>query len=188
MGQGEREGRRIDLQITSKDSGERFSFSDFYRREKPRLLRFFNRQLGNTADADDLSQETLTRFVRAAPHPDLVSPRAYLTRIATNLLRNHAARGSTRMSRRSTELDDGVHGVSRIDPHRELQARQELAHWTAILQQLPPRTLEIFLLNRVEGFSYRQIATDLEEPLWVIQKHMLKAIRLITAHKEADND
>ena len=188
MSQGEREGRRLDLQITSNDSGERFSFSDFYRREKPRLLRFFNRQLGNTADADDLSQETLTRFVRAAPHPSLDSPRAYLTRIATNLLRDHAASFSTKLSRRSTLLEEGVHTVSRLDPHRDLQARQELAHWTAILQQLPPRTLEIFLLNRVEGCSYAQIATDLGEPLWVIQKHMLKAIRLITAHKEAEND
>jgi len=188
MGQGEREGRRIDLQIASNDTGERFSFTDFYRREKPRLMRFFTRKLGNPADADEFSQETLTRFVRAAPHPSLGSPRAYLTRIATNLLRDHAERGSTRLSRQLTLLEDGVNAISTLDPHRDAQSRQELDRWTAILQQLPPRTLEIFLLNRVEGCSYRQIASDLGEPLWVVQKHMLKAIRLIDRQREADND
>lgn len=188
MGQGRSEGRRIDLQIVSNDNGERFSFTDFYRRERPRLMRFFTRQLGNPADADEFSQETLARFVRTAPHPALGSPRAYLTRIATNLLRDHAERGSTRLARQSTQLEDGYHAISTDDPHLDLHSRQELARWTAILQQLPARTLEIFLLNRLEGCSYRQIASDLGVPHWVVQKHMLKAIKLITHHRSADDD
>lgn len=188
MGQGESEGRKTDLLMTDSGSADRIGFADFYRQEKPRLVRFFNRQLGNQADADDLSQETLARFVKVAPLPALSSPRAYLTRIATNLLRDHAARGSTRLSQRSTALDEGLHTPAAIDPYQEVQSRQELARWTEILQRLKPRTLEIFLLNRVEGYSYRQIAIDLGVPLWVVQKHMLKALRHIAAHRDADND
>jgi RNA polymerase sigma-70 factor (ECF subfamily) len=44
---------------------------------------------------DELAQETFTRFVKAAPVHALASPQAYLTRIATNLLRNFISRGAT---------------------------------------------------------------------------------------------
>ncbi|NML87719.1 RNA polymerase sigma factor [Sphingobium sp. TB-6] len=163
-------------------------FADVYRREKPRLLRYFLQKLGNRSDADDMAQEVMTRFLGATPPVAVVTPRAYITRIATNMLRDRAERGSTRLSQLSVSLDEGLHKSNGIDPHREVEARQEIQRWRAILQQLPPRTLEIFLLNRVEGYSYREIATDLRLPLWRVQKHMLKAIRHIAANMGGDHE
>lgn len=187
MGQGDRADRRIGFSSTSDKRADGLVFAAFYQRERPRLMRFFLRNLGSEADADDLSQETLARFATAAP-AQLVTPQAYLTRIATNLLKDHAERGSTRISARSTLLDEVLDAASGVDAHRQVQSRQELAKWTRILEELNPRTLEILLLNRVEGYSYRQIASDLGEPLWVVQKHMLKAIKHIAAHRETDHD
>lgn len=158
------------------------NFADVYRREKPRLLRYFLQKLGNRADADEMTQEVMTRFLGATPAVAVATPRAYITRIATNMLRDRAERGSTRLSQLSVSLDEGLHKSNGIDPHREVEARQEVQRWRTILQQLPPRTLDIFLLNRVEGYSYREIASDLRLPLWMVQKHMLKAIRHIAAN------
>ncbi|UXC92972.1 MULTISPECIES: RNA polymerase sigma factor [Sphingobium] len=157
-------------------------FANLYLREKPRLLRYFLQKLGNRADADEMTQEVMTRFLGATPAVAVATPRAYITRIATNMLRDRAERGSTRLSQLSVPLDEGLHKSNGMDPHREVEARQEVQRWRAILQQLPPRTLDIFLLNRVEGYSYREIATDLRLPLWMVQKHMLKAIRHIAAN------
>lgn len=164
------------------------SFADVYRREKPRLLRYFLQKLGNRADADEMAQEVMTRFLGATPPVAVVTPRAYITRIATNMLRDRAERGSTRLAHLSVSLDEGLHRSNGIDPHREVEARQEVQHWRRVLQQLPPRTLEIFLLNRVEGYSYREIATDLRLPLWRVQKHMLKAIRHIAANMGGEHE
>ncbi len=180
---------RVCGPIKQRDcGGEPFRFPDFYRREKPRLMRFFARQLGNQADADDLAQETFTRFVRAAPVQALESPQAYLTRIATNLLRDFIARGSTLLSKRSTLLDDEPDLIAASDTHRETQARQDLARWKLILDQLKPETLDIFLRNRVEGQTYVEIAKELDVPLWVVQKQMLRAIKHVVAHREANDD
>jgi RNA polymerase sigma factor (sigma-70 family) len=164
------------------------SFPALYARERPRLLRYFLRVLGNRADADDLANEAMTRYLGATPTASIATPRAYLTRIATNLLRDRAERGSTRLAQMSGPLDEGLGYSNGVDPHREVEGRQELERWKAILRQLPPRTLEIFLLNRVEGISYREIAADLNLPLWVIQKHMLKAIRHIASHQDDGRD
>lgn len=188
MSQGRSEDRLRDPQRHADSGSDPFRFPDFYRKEKPRLMRFFTRQLGNPADADELAQETFTRFVRAAPVQALASPQAYLTRIATNLLRDFIERGSTLLSRRSSLLDDDVELIAPVDTHREIQARQDLSRWTLILNQLEPKTLDIFLRNRVEGQTYVEIAQELGVPLWVVQKQMLKAIKHVIAHREANDD
>jgi len=187
MGQGEVADHRIGRQSTSDNEGDSFGFAMLYRQERPRLMRFFLRKLGNQADADDLSQETLVRFFKAAP-AELVTPQAYLTRIATNLLHDHAERGSTRLAQRTTVIEDALDAIGGADPFREVDARQELVRWNEVLKELMPKTLEIFLLNRVEGYSYRQIATDLGVPLWIVQKHMARAIRHLAAHQEPTDD
>jgi len=186
MSQGRSEDRLCDPG-RNKDSG-RFSFPDFYQREKPRLMRFFARQLGNHADADELAQETFTRFVKVAPVHALASPQAYLTRIATNLLRDFVSRGATLLTQKSAPLDETHILVAQIDTHRDLASRQELAHWQAILQQLSPDTLDIFVANRIADKSYRQIAEERDVPLWVVQEHMKKALRLLAAHRETISD
>jgi len=162
-------------------------FAELYRKEKPRLMRFFARKLGHGSEADDLAQETLARFYRSAPHETLVTPEAYLTRIATNMLKDRAALSATKIRLRSVPVNEQVPISNEIDPLRELAGRQELARWRTILSALPAQTLEIFSLNRIEGYSYREIASDKGLPLWVVQKHMLKAIRLIAANQEAEH-
>ncbi|MES2158553.1 MAG: RNA polymerase sigma factor [Pseudomonadota bacterium] len=186
MSQGRSEDRLCDPR-RHRDSG-RFSFPDFYQREKPRLMRFFARQLGNQADADELAQESFARFVKVAPVHALASPQAYLTRIATNLLRDFVSRGATLLAQKSTPLDDTYTLVAQIDTHRALASREELAHWQSVLQQLSPETLDIFVANRIADKSYREIAQERNVPLWTVQEHMKKALRLLAAHRETDSD
>jgi RNA polymerase sigma-70 factor (ECF subfamily) len=162
-------------------------FADLYRQEKPRLLRFFLRRLGDRAEADDLAQETLARFFKAAAGQEVMTPQAYLTRIVTNMLQDRAAHSATALARSSIPLDQQMVATDAIDAHREAAGREALARWRAILARLAPLTLEIFLLNRIEGYSYRAIATMKDLPLWAVQKHMLRAIRHITVHQDAED-
>lgn len=185
MSQSEKDGRKAASDAARETHDDDVGFAAFYRRESPRLLRFFFRNLGNRADADELSQETFSRFATAS-QGRIDTPQAYLTRIATNLLRDHTQRGSTRLSRASTSLEAGLDAPAGLDPFREVQSRRDLARWQEILSQLHPTTLEIFMLNRVEGYSYREIAEARGLPLWKVQKHMLKAIRLIDVNRTAE--
>lgn len=55
----------------------------------------------------------------------------------------------------------------------------ELEWWREVLLRLPEPSLAIFLMSRVEGLSYAQIADHLNVPQWVVRRHMLKCIRHI---------
>ena len=46
----------------------------------------------------------------------------------------------------------------------------------AILDELSPRTREMFLLNRLEGLSYTQLATRYGVTVSAVEKQMMKAI------------
>lgn len=151
---------------------------DLYEAERPWLVRFFKRQVGPILrdEADDLAHETVVRFLRVAPTTKMITPQAYLRRIAINLVRDRAERGTTRLAQISVPLVEGLHRPIDFDPHRELEAREELAHYEAVLRQLRPRTLEVFLLSRVDGYSYKEIATRLGISVWSVKRDMLKAI------------
>lgn len=158
-------------------------FDAIYRSETPALVRFFRRRLGSSDEAADLAQEALARFLRVSPMTQITTPQAYLQRIATNLLRDRAERASTRLSEVSVPLMEGLDHPTEYDQHRELEGRQELAHYTAVLRELKPKTLEIFLLSRVDGFTYKEIAVKVGMSVWGVKRQMLKAIAHIDKHR-----
>jgi RNA polymerase sigma-70 factor (ECF subfamily) len=158
-------------------------FDAIYRAEVPSLLRFFRRRLGSHEEADDLAHEALTRFLRASPATQIATPQAYLKRIAINLLRDRAERASTKLSELSVPLVEGLDYPTEYDQHRQLEGRQELDHYTTVLRQLKPKTLEIFLLSRVDGFTYKEIAAKIGMSVWGVKRQMLKAIAHIDQHR-----
>jgi RNA polymerase sigma-70 factor (ECF subfamily) len=160
-------------------TSDEHDFSSIYRAEAPWLVRFLRRRLGNAEDAKDLAQDAMLKYLRVAPHSRIATPRAYLRRIATNLLRDRFEHSSTRLAEKSGPLLEGLDFPSDIDVHRDVAGREELAEWEAILSQLPPRTLEIFLLARVDGFKYREIAQRLGITSFAVNKQMVKAIAYI---------
>ena len=158
---------------------------ELFHSERPWLIRLFRRKAccASHDEADDLVQETLLRFLRVSPATQVATPQAYLRRIATNLLRDRAERGSTRLAQISVPLVEGLDRPIDFDQHRELEAREELAHYDGVLRQLKPRTLEVFLLSRVDGYSYKEIAGRLGISLWSVKRDMLKAIAHIDRNR-----
>lgn len=182
---------RVDADIARGDvedidEHER-QLADLLCAERPWLIRFFRRRarFASRDEADDLAQEAITRFLRADHSTSMATPQAYLRRIAQNLLIDQAERGSTKIAERSVGLMDTHDLVAPDDQHRDLVGREELHHFNAILQQLKPRTLEIFLLSRVEGYTYKQIARKLGVTVWGVKWHMLKAIEHVDRHRGA---
>lgn len=149
---------------------------ELFRLEAPWLNRFFKRRLGAGGDAEDLTQETFMRFARALPTAAIETPKAYLRTVANNLLRDRAQHSATRWSQRLVPLDQGLDCPDDINPHRIAEAHQELEHYERVLRQLKPRTLEIFLLSRIDGYRYAEIAKRLGISVWTVKRAMTKAI------------
>ena len=150
-----------------------------YRKESPRLLRSLARRTASADEARDLVQEIFCRLARvgAARWQSLDSPQAYLSRMATNLLRDRAKTASRRMLHRHVPVDEAL--LAGTDPHRLLEARDTLRRVEAAVLRLRPKTREIFMAHRVEGLSYAEIAQRTGLSVKGVEKQMSKAIAAI---------
>lgn len=160
-------------------------FETIYRAEAPWLVRFFRRKLSGSSDAQDLAHETMLRFMQAAPPTEIATPQAYLRRIARNIARNHAGSGAQRLARKSAPLIEGLDEPAGVDQHQIVAGQEELAVWEHILSRLKPRTLEVFLLSRVDGLTYQGIASQLDMTVFNVKWHMLQAIRHVERHRRS---
>src|SRR3546814_14359987 len=75
-------------------------------------------------------------------------------------------------------VDDALGATSTDEPtHDEHLAQQEeLAAVVAIILTLPPRCQDIFLLNRVEGMTYVQVAENCGIPPKAVEQHSARTL------------
>jgi len=155
------------------DSSQRLT--DLYRANGSRLVRFFARRAPGT-DASDLMHDA---FLRLAARdqiggPIVERPAAYLSRIATNLLRNLQKQRERRGADRHISLEEAR--LASADPVRALEARDMLGRIEAALARLPERTRDIYLAHRIDGYSYAEIATLTGLSVKGVEWQMSKAI------------
>lgn len=141
-----------------------------------RLLRSRGRSVDDT---DDLIQEAFLRLQLYCRDHTVEKQEAFLVRTALNLSADQA-----RQEHRVT-LEHGVlETLPLIDPNPTPDAvyagRKRLLHWKQGLLTLSPRRREVFLLNRVEGYSFPQIAERLGITLSMVEKHAAKAVLFLT--------
>lgn len=136
--------------------GHAASFDELYGRHRGPLYRYFARQT-TRASVDDLFQETWLRVIRAKDdYRADASFRAYLYRIAHNVLVDHYRRaGHVARPEARDELDP-------VDPAIGPEGRYERAAlraaFVAALEQLPAEQREAFLLHEEAGLTLEQIA------------------------------
>jgi RNA polymerase sigma-70 factor (ECF subfamily) len=169
---------RVDDPLPPDDRASGFEgngIEALYHGHASRLFRLFARRAG-TADAPDLLQETFVRMagIDAEARRRIENPAAFLTRIAVNLLKDRAKSAAGRRSSFHLEYDEQVHAT--IDPHPLLDDRDALARLDEALPRLNRRTREIFLLHRVDGLTYAEIAVEVGMSVKGVKKQMAKAL------------
>ncbi|PNU03259.1 RNA polymerase sigma factor [Novosphingobium guangzhouense] len=65
-------------------------------------------------------------------------------------------------------------------PERVVADRQELSQVSAAIAALPERCREVFTLRKIQGLSQRQVAQSLGIAESTVEKHMVKAMAILT--------
>jgi RNA polymerase sigma-70 factor (ECF subfamily) len=137
------------------------------------LLRFL-RGRGAADDAEDIMQELWLK----------VDPRAYLFRMADNLMHDRV-RASMRRTNREHVWGEASYDITGQDEtpsaERALAARQRLRRVELALATLGERTQSIFRRFRVEGVSQSRIAQEEGISLSAVEKHLQRAYRIVAA-------
>jgi RNA polymerase sigma-70 factor (ECF subfamily) len=150
------------------------AFAAFYRAEHGRLLRFFRKRVGPD-EASDLMQETFTRLLRSGAFDRIESPKAYLMRSARNLLIERARR-KARKQCIALPYDD--ERDVRVQPEQAWQIEEADVRriYRRTLRAMPRRTRRIFLMHRLKGMTYREIAEQIGISNKGVQRHMMRAL------------
>ncbi len=130
-------------------------FATFYDATATGLWRYLCRVAGDPTVADDVAQESYLRYLdRPAKSSDQSARRAYLYRIASNLLRDRWRRAKRRQSWYEALRADQRESVAPVDGGLRHDVQAALA-------QLPQRQRALLWLALVDGYAHAEIATIL---------------------------
>nr|WP_277667647.1 RNA polymerase sigma factor [Novosphingobium lindaniclasticum] len=161
-------------------SGDPDWLEHLYHAHRDRLVRFARRHT-SAEQASDIVQQLFMRLAgrgRRAPL-EVAAPAAYLRQATINLIRDDKRQAA----RRCCDLhSDAVDELEGFDTVSALEARDTLVRLEVTMARLAPRTREIFLAHRLDGYSYNEIANRTGLSVKAIEKHMSKAIAHVSRH------
>jgi RNA polymerase sigma-70 factor, ECF subfamily len=154
------------------------AFRQIFERYQPVLFRQVNFQMGHTDQSHDIVQQT---FISVWEHRKSLQPHlsflAYILRISRNLMydihkhqkireRTHGALPPQAKS----ELDDPVEAL-----HASI-LREKIS---TVINELPHKCREIFLLSRFEGKSNREIAESMKISVRTVEHQISHALKIV---------
>lgn len=158
---------------------------------RPALLRFLRARGAATDEAEDFLQDLFLKL-EVQPTGPVSEPRAYLYRMADNLMLDRRRSAQRRARREGAWLDDSSNPADRatvVATDDLLIAQEQLRQVGAALATLPLRTVEIFRRFRIDGERQKVIAADLGISVSAVEKHLQRAYDVVvTAKAEADAD
>jgi RNA polymerase sigma factor (sigma-70 family) len=160
--------------LSFKKSTDRV-FSNLYEEHHEWLVLWISRRTRSSDSAWDLAHDTFMRLLDRPSIPaSLLNPRAWLAKTAGNLAIDQARRAV---------LEKNYLALLATLPQAEHPSPEDQLQLLALLQQIDTllgglRAIEktAFLMARLNGFSYRQIAEQLEISLSSVEKYIAKAM------------
>lgn len=142
------------------------------------LRRFLRARSGDADSVDDLMQEMWLRC-RAAPPVPVENMRAYLYRVANNLVLDRHKAERRRLTREGDWLavraiESGVDDPARGDA--AMQDEAVVARLAHAIAQLPPAAGLAFRLNKLEGMKQDAVARQMGISRSGVEKHIALAM------------
>ncbi|WP_343565061.1 RNA polymerase sigma factor [Kiloniella sp. b19] len=139
------------------------------------LHNYLKKQVKSPQVAADLSQELFVRLLNSEPAGKLDNPRAYLFRLASNLLVDHFRKKNPAAPLEGADVLDAMMDRS-PDPEQSLLDRERNGQIRRIVRELPARQREIITLHKFHEMSYAEIAERLGISKNTVMVHMVRAL------------
>jgi RNA polymerase sigma factor (sigma-70 family) len=166
--------------LAVQNTGGKGLFERFLSEQRDSLVGFLRHRTISEADAQDAAQESLVRLLRYREEQPAEAWKPLLYRIAINVTLDHARRQQSRCADRQESLNNRVaDDLPGEEPSLEDQVcvQQELEAVRELILRLPARRREIYLLNRIEGLSYSEIAAHCAISVKAVEKQIAKALK-----------
>jgi len=140
--------------------------------------------------AADIAQESFIIFFREAQKQTIDHPRGFLFRVAKNLAYDHIKH--RKVTENYEQTKEQAQQSEFPSAEKLVSVDERLTAVARILDELPLRTREIFIMNRVYGMTYAETAKQLNISDSSVEKHMAKALlhcrKQFKTHRLDQND
>lgn len=138
------------------------------------LRRYVRRFALRAEDIEDLVQETFIHAFAAENSRKIRFPKAFLFRVARNLALNERTKMSNATTESLEDLSDQsvIADVRHVSADEEMSSRQHVRLLAQAVASLPPQCSRVFLLRKVQGLTYKQIAERLNISVSTVEKHV----------------
>jgi RNA polymerase sigma factor (sigma-70 family) len=161
---------------TAPAPAEQAAIQALARQFGPVLLQFFRRRVMDRQEAEDLTQEVFARLLRRGNIAALADVRGYLFETAASALMDRARKRQVRHGDEHFSFNPAEHAHEDFSSERVLIGKETLSRASRALLELPERSRTIFILRRLEGLQYQDIAQRLGVSLSLVEKQMARAV------------
>lgn len=166
--------------MSGADLSHRHHVGGLFRAHYAWLCARLRRQLGASSSVEDIAAETFTLLLESPGLTPIREPRALLTTIARRLV--------YQLWRRRDLERQHLDQWWPLDPHQArspedlLQLTQALHRLDRTLERLPGKVRATFLLSRIDGLTYPQIAAELGISQRSVSVYMTRSQALCLQH------
>lgn len=152
------------------------------------LHRYLLRKKCTPSLASDLVQDTFLRIAQLENMERILCAPSYLFRVAHNLMIDH----HRRYGEKRFDSDAAAYFETLVDeasgPEEQALDALALEQLESLLERMPERTRDIFMLCRVEGMTHKETARYLRISTSSVQKHMAMALAKIGKALDPDQE
>jgi RNA polymerase sigma factor (sigma-70 family) len=146
------------------------------------LLNHLRSKVGDIHEAEDIVQESLLRVHQAQPAAHNYQARAYLFKIAANIVIDRIRERKQRKLREERWTDtqvrkqNGVAVCSQPSPETWVDRNKKIEQIMAVLNELPEKCQRVFIMHKFKELSYDEVARESGLSRSMVSKYIKKAL------------
>jgi RNA polymerase sigma-70 factor (ECF subfamily) len=141
------------------------------------LRSFISRYVISPQDIDDVSQETFLRAYKAEQEKEIEHPKAFLFRIAINLMLSEFSRKARKITDYIEDYEDSEELLNTDNLESNVMAQQKLGIYCEAVASLPTQCRRVVIMKKVYAMQNKEIARRLDLSVSTVEKHLTKGIR-----------
>ncbi len=155
-----------------------------FREHNRSLIAFLRSRLDSLAEAQEVAQEAYVRLLRLERPEQVGFLRAYLFRIAQNLVVDRLRQRNVREQSPDEELV--TDWLDTPAPERRALAADQLRAVREALRELPRKTAAAFVMHVIEGRDFAAIARSMRLTERMVRYHVARALAHCRARLDAE--
>ena len=152
------------------------------------LIKFLRNRLRVPEDAHDVAQEAYIRMMKYEGSKNIRSAPSMLFRIAANVAHDLGRANQSRRVRDHMSIDDLDIVSEQPSVERILCGEQKLEVVCDAIEHLPPKCRQVFVLSRIAGMTYPQIAAHCGISIKTVEKHISHALAICLQKVGGDDE